>query len=135
MDIAALMRLYYITRQQVLAGIVFGDNPGQQIALGGNDFTVFVGVFIEQRGVSLLYQAANFLVQTTTLFTLNVAIVTVFDVGAGKLFVRAGHQLVFNRSLDLVNIHLTACVHLAANDFCDGGTVICVIDSRCFSCT
>ncbi len=98
MDIAALMRLYYVTRQQVLAGIVFGDNPGQQIALGGNDFTVFVGVFIEQRGVSLLYQP-RISVQTTTLFTLNVAIVTVFDVGAGKLFVRAGHQLVFNRSL------------------------------------
>jgi len=26
-------------------------------------------------------------------------------------------------------------IHLAANDFCDGGAVICVIDSRCFSCT
>jgi hypothetical protein len=36
-------------RQQVLAGVVLGDDPGQQVALGRDDFTVFVGVFVEQR--------------------------------------------------------------------------------------
>jgi hypothetical protein len=61
--------------------------------------------------------------------------VTVLNVGARQLLVRAGHQLVFYRSLDLVDIHLTALIHLATDDFCDGGAVICVIDSRCFSCT
>ncbi len=28
-----------------------------------------------------------------------------------------------------------AALHLLANDFCDGGAIVCVIDSRCFSCT
>ena len=134
-NITALVCLNYITRQQVLARIVLGDDTGQQVALGWDHFTVFVGVFVQQRGVGLLNQTPNFLVQATTFFTLDITVVAIFDVRTGELFVRARHQLVFHRCLDLVDIDLAALIHLAANDFCDGGTVICVIDSRCFSCT
>ena len=48
-DLAALVRLHHIARQQVLTGIVFGHDTGQQIALGRDHFTVFVGVLVEQR--------------------------------------------------------------------------------------
>ncbi len=47
MNIATLMRLHHVTRQQVLACIVFSNNTGQQVALGWNYLAVFVGVFIE----------------------------------------------------------------------------------------
>ncbi|MNY52844.1 hypothetical protein D3C86_1885540 [compost metagenome] len=129
------MRLYHVAREQVLTGIVFGDNPGQQIALRRDHFAVFVGVLVEQRRVGLLDQTTNFLVQATALFALNITIVAVLNVGARQLFMWARHQLVFDRRLDLIDIHLTALIHLLADDFCDGGAVICVIDSRCFSCT
>lgn len=135
MDLAALVRGNDVARQQVLTGIVFGNNTRQQVTLGRDDFTVFVRIFIEQGGVGLLYQTTNILVQTTALLTLNVTIVAILNVGAGQLLVRPRHQLVLNGSLDLADINLAACIHLAANDFCDGGAVICVIDSRCFSCT
>ncbi|CAM7760197.1 hypothetical protein CICRMM096B_24895 [Citrobacter cronae] len=135
MNITTLVRLNDITRQQVLARIVFGDDTGQQIALGRDHFAVFVGVFVQQSRVGLLNQTTNFLVQTATFFTLDITVVAIFDVRTGELFVRARHQLVFYRCLDLVDIDLAALIHQATNDFCDGGTVICVIDSRCFSCT
>jgi hypothetical protein len=37
----------------VLPGVVLGDDTGQQVALGRDDFTVLVGVFVEQRGKQL----------------------------------------------------------------------------------
>ncbi len=83
----------------------------------------------------MLDQTTNFLVQTAALFTLDIAIVAIFDIGARQLFPRAGHQLVFHGGLDVVDIDLRAALHLLANDFCDGGAIVCVIDSRCFSCT
>ena len=134
-DLTALVRRDYIARQQMLTGIVLGDDTGQQVALGRDHFAVFIGIFIEQRRVGLLYQAADLLVKATPFLTLDVTVVTILNVGARQLLVRTRHQLVFNRGLDLVDIHLAAFMHLAANDFCDGGAVICVIDSRCFSCT
>ncbi len=103
-NFAALVGQHHVARQQVLPGIVFGDDARQQVALGGDHFTVFVGVFVEQRAVGLLDQAANLLVQAAALLARHVAIVAVFDIGARQLFVRAGHQLVFNRRLDLVDI-------------------------------
>ncbi|VTP63109.1 Uncharacterised protein [Leclercia adecarboxylata] len=135
MNIPALVRLHHVTRQQVLTGIVFGDDTGQQITLGGDHFAVFIGVFVEQRRVGLFDQAADLLVQATAFFTLDIPVVTVFNVGASQLFIRTRHQLVFHRGLDLVDIHLAAVFHLITDDVCDGGAVICVIDSRCFSCT
>ena len=134
-NITTLVRLDDITRQQVLTRIVFGDDTGQQVALGRDHFAVFVGVFVQQSRVGLLNQTTNFLVQTATFFTLYITVVAIFDVRTGELLVRTRHQLVFYRCLDLVDIDLAALIHLATNDFCDGGTVICVIDSRCFSCT
>ncbi|SRN37077.1 Uncharacterised protein [Shigella flexneri] len=47
MNIATLMCLHHVTRQQVLACIVFSHDPGQQVALGWNHLAVFVGVFVE----------------------------------------------------------------------------------------
>ena len=134
-DLAALVRRDHVARQQMLTGIVFGNDTGQQVALGGDHFTVFIGVFIEQGGVGLLHQATDLLVQTAALLALHVAIVAVLNIGARQLLVGPCHELVLNRGLDLVDINLAAFSHLAANDFCDGGAVICVIDSRCFSCT
>jgi hypothetical protein len=78
---------HHIARQQVLAGVVLGDDTGQQVALGRDDFTVFVGVFVEQRGVGLLNQAANLLVQAAALFTLAIAVVAILNVGARQLLV------------------------------------------------
>ena len=46
-NIATLMCLHHVTRQQVLACIVFSHDPGQQVALGWNHLAVFVGVFVE----------------------------------------------------------------------------------------
>jgi hypothetical protein len=66
---------------------------------------------------------------------LDITVVTILDVSTRQLLVRAGHQLVFDRGLDLADINLAAGVHLITDNFCDGGAVICVIDSRCFSCT
>ena len=106
------------------------DDTGQQVTLGRDHFAVFVGVFVQQSRVGLLNQTTNFLVQTATLFTLYITVVAIFDVRTGELFVRTRHQLVFYRCLDLVDIDLAALIHLATNDFCDGGAVICVIDSR-----
>ena len=135
MNITTLVRLNHITRQQVLTCIVFGNDTSQQVTLGRDYFAVFVGIFIQQSRVGLLNQTTNFLVQTATFFTLDITVVAIFDLRTGELFVRTRHQLVFYRGLDLVDIDLAALIHLTANDFCDGGTVICVIDSRCFSCT
>ena len=135
MDLAALVRRHHVARQQMLTGIVFSHDTGQQVALGRDHFTVFIGVFVEKGGVGLLDQATDLLVQAAALLALHVTIVTVLNVGARQLLVRPRHQLVLNRGLDLVDIDLAAFIHLAANDFCDGGAVICVIDTRCFSCT
>ncbi|STM19101.1 Uncharacterised protein [Escherichia coli] len=46
-NITTFMCLHHVTRQQVLACIVFSHDPGQQIALGWNHLAVFVGVFVE----------------------------------------------------------------------------------------
>lgn len=59
MDLTALVRRDYIARQQMLTGIVLGDDTGQQVALGRDHFAVFIGIFIEQRRVGLLYRAAD----------------------------------------------------------------------------
>ena len=134
-DHAALVGHHHIVGQQVLPGVVLGDDPGQQVALGRDDFTVLVGVFVEQRGVGLLDEAADLLIETAALLTLAIAVMAILNVGARQLLIGAGHQLVFHRGLDLVDVDLGAALHLLANDFCDGGAIVCVIDSRCFSCT
>ena len=82
-DLAALVCRDHVARQQMLAGIVFGDDTGQQIALGRDHFAVFVGVFIEQGRVGLLHQATDLLIQATAFLTLHVAIVAILNVGAG----------------------------------------------------
>lgn len=46
-DHAALVGHDHVMRQQVLARVVLGDDARQQIALGRDDFTVFVGVLVE----------------------------------------------------------------------------------------
>ncbi|MNP40674.1 hypothetical protein D3C76_1343280 [compost metagenome] len=103
-DLASLMGQHHVTRQDVLLGIVLGDDPGQQIALGGDHLAVFIGVFIEQRYVALLDQAADLLVQPSTQFTRDVAIVTVLNIGPRQLLVFAGHKLVFHCPLDFMDI-------------------------------
>ena len=134
-DHAALMGHHHIVGQQVLPRIVLGDDTSQQVALGRDDFTVLVGIFVEQRGVGLLDEAADLLIETAALFALAITVMAILNVGARQLLIGAGHQLVFYRSLDLVDVDLGAALHLLANDFCDGGAIVCVIDSRCFSCT
>ena len=46
-DHAALVGHHHVMRQQVLARVVLGDDACQQIALGRDDFAVFVGVLVE----------------------------------------------------------------------------------------
>ena len=104
MDFTALMRQYHFTRQNMLFGIMLGDDTGQQITLRRDHFTVFVGILVEQRHVALLNQTANFLVQASAHFTFDVAVVAIFDIGACQFFIRPGHQLVFYRILNFVNI-------------------------------
>ncbi|MNM93414.1 hypothetical protein D3C81_1057880 [compost metagenome] len=104
-DLAALVGQHYVTRQDVLLGIMLGDDPGQQIALGGDHFAVLVGVFVQQRHVALLHQATDLLVQPPAQFTRYVAIVTIFNIGAGQLLVFAGHQLIFYRLLNFMDIN------------------------------
>ena len=67
---------------------MFGDDTGQQVALGRDDFTVFVGIFVKQGRVGLFNQTANFLVQAAAFFTLDIAVVAIFDIGPGQLFPR-----------------------------------------------
>ena len=106
MDFTTLMRQYHIARQQVLTGIVFGNDTGQQVALGRNDFTVFVCVFVQQCGVGLFHQPANFLVQAAPFFTRDITIVAIFNIGTRELLVGTGHELVFDSGLDFVDVDL-----------------------------
>ncbi|MNV43799.1 hypothetical protein D3C71_1355280 [compost metagenome] len=46
-DLPAFVRLHHVARQQVLTGIVLGDDTGQQVALGRDHLAVFVGVFVQ----------------------------------------------------------------------------------------
>ncbi len=131
MDVAALMRLHDIARQQVLARVVARDDARQQIALGGNDFAVFIGVLVQQRRIGLLHQAADLFIQAALFFAGDIAVVAIFNIRARQLLVVARHQLVFYRRLDLVDIHFPTMLHLTADDICDGGAIVCVIDSRC----
>ena len=87
-NLTALVGKHHIARQQMLAGVMFGDDTGQQVALGRDDFTVFVGIFVKQGRVGLLNQTANFLVQAAAFFTLDIAVVAIFDIGPGQLFPR-----------------------------------------------
>ena len=50
------MRLHHIAWQQILFGIMFCHDTGQQIALGRDHFAVFIGVFVQQFGIGLLDQ-------------------------------------------------------------------------------
>ena len=66
-DLTALVRRYHVARQQMLTGVVFSHDTGQQIALGRDHLAVFIGVFIEQGGVGLLDQTPDFLIQAAAL--------------------------------------------------------------------
>ena len=81
-DLTALVRRYHVARQQMLTGVVFSHDTGQQIALGRDHLAGFIGVFIEQGGVGLLDQTPDFLIQTTALLTLDVAVVAVLNISA-----------------------------------------------------
>lgn len=63
---------------------VLGDDPGQQVALGRDDFTVLVGVLVEQRGVGLLDEAADLLIETAALLSLAIAVMAILNVGARR---------------------------------------------------
>ncbi|STT00948.1 Uncharacterised protein [Klebsiella pneumoniae] len=87
MDHAAFVSHHHIVGQQVLPGVVLGDDPGQQVALGRDDFTVLVGVFVEQRGVGLLDEAADLLIEAAALLTLAIAVMAILNVGARQLLI------------------------------------------------
>ena len=48
----------------------------------------------------------------------------VFDIGARQLLVLAGHQLVFHRLLDLVDIDARLLLHALSDHAGDGGAVV-----------
>ena len=123
-NFAAFMGQHHVARQDVLFSVVFGDDARQQVALGGDHLAVLVGVLVQQRAVALLDQAANFLVQAAAQLARHVAIVAVFDIGARQLFVLAGHQLVFHRLLDLVDIDARLLLHALSDHAGDGGAVV-----------
>ena len=131
MNFAAFMGEHHVARQQILARVVLGDDARQQVALGRDHFAVFIGVLVQQRRVGLLNQPADLFIQAALFFTGDIAVVAILNIGARQLLVVARHQLVFHRRLDLVNVHFTTVLHLAADDFRDGGAIVCVIDSRC----
>ena len=56
MDFTFFVCLNNIARQQILFGIVFSYNTRQQVTLSRDDFTVFIGVFIQQFSIGLLDQ-------------------------------------------------------------------------------
>ncbi len=111
-QIAALVGLNHITGQHVAGGIVLGDDTGQQVALGRDHLGVLVGVLVEQGRVGLLDQTTDLLRQTTARLAGQIPIVTIFDIGAGNDLVIGGHQVVFNQTLDLVDINLTTPLQL-----------------------
>ena len=114
-DLAALVRLHHVARQQLLLRIMFRDDARQQVALRRDHLTVFIGVFVQQRGVGLIDQAANGVVQLAALLARYVAIVTIFDIGARQLRIRAAHQRLFNRELNIADIHFGAIGQLLAD--------------------
>ncbi|MNG94505.1 hypothetical protein D3C79_535170 [compost metagenome] len=126
MDFAALMRQHHIARQDMLFGVVLGDDTGQQIALGRDHLAVFIGVLIEQRDVALFHQTTNFLVQPPAQLTRDVTIVAIFDVGTCQLLIRARHQLVFYRLLDFVDVDTRSIFHLLSDHAGDGSTVVSI---------
>lgn len=63
-------------------------------------------------------------VQAAAQLARHVAIVAVFDIGARQLLVLAGHQLVFHRLLDLVDIDARLLLHALSDHAGDGGAVV-----------
>lgn len=133
-DYVVFVGYYYIVGQQVLLGVVFGDDFGQQVVLGWDDFIVFIGVFVEQCGVGLFDEVVDFLIEMVVFFMLVIVVMVIFNVGVCQLFIGVGYQLVFYCGLDFVDVDLGVVLYLLVNDFCDGGVIVCVIDFCCFSC-
>ncbi len=116
MNFAALMSGHDRRRQQMLLRIMFGDDARQQIALGRDYLAVFVGIFVEQRRIALFHQPTNRLAQLAALFARAIPVVAVFDVAARQLRIRAAHQRIFHRPLNLMDIDFSLlrdrCCHL-----------------------
>jgi hypothetical protein len=97
------MRQYHIARQQVLTGIVFGNDPASRSRWVGMTLLSLFAFSFSSADFGLFHQAANFLVQAAPFFTRDVAVLAIFNIGTRELrFVGTGHQLVFDSGLDLV---------------------------------
>ncbi len=114
-DLAAFMRLNDVPGEDLLLRIVLRDDPGQQIALGGDHFAVFIGIFMQQGGVGLIHQTTNGVMQMAAALALHVAIVTILNIGACQLRVRPGHERFFHRILDVTDIHFLTMGQLSAD--------------------
>ena len=115
MDFAALVGTHHVARQHILLGIMFRHDARQQIALGRDHLAVFVGVFVQQRRVALLHQAADRFAQLAALFARQIPVMTVFNILARQLRITSRHQQIFYRLLDLMNIHAIAAAHFFAD--------------------
>ncbi len=113
----------------MLFGVVLRHNTGQQIALGRDDFAVFVGVLVEQRHIALLNQTPDFLVQAPAHFTFHVAVVAVFNVSTRQFFIRPRHQLVFNRILNFVDIDACLVLQIFSNNAGDLFAITNAVDT------
>ena len=122
-QLTAFVGLHHIPWQHVLLGIVFGDDTGQQIALGRDHLAILVGVLVEQIHIALLDQATDLLAQASLLFPGHVTVVTIFDVGARHLLVLASHQPIFNHVLDFVDGYFIPAGDLQGDLLCHAGTI------------
>ncbi len=129
-DIPALVGQHHVARQQVLTGVVLGNDARQQVALGRDHLAVFVGILIEQGGVGLLYQATDLLIQAATLLAGDIAVVAILNIGPRQLLVGASHQLVFYCGLDLADVYLRSRLHLLSDHLCDGSAIVGIINAR-----
>ena len=128
-NFTAFVRKHHVTRQNVLCRVVFCHDTRQQIALGWDDFTVFVCVFVQQSGIALLNQATDFLIKTAALFTRHVTVVTILNVCTRKLLIVACHQLVFYCVLNHMDINTLEIGHLHSDYAGYGCTIISIINA------
>ncbi|CQR21855.1 Uncharacterised protein [Yersinia enterocolitica] len=135
MNFTTFMSQDHVSWQNMLFGVVFRDNTGQQITLSRDDFAVFIRIFVQQRFVTLLYQTPDFLIQATTQFTRDIPVMAILDIGSGELLVLTSHQLVFYRSLDIADINFRLVLHRLSDRTGNSCTIIRVDHANRQGCT
>ena len=99
MDFSSVMGLTDMAWQNMVARIVACYHPRQQVALGWNDFAIFVGILIQNLFIILIDDAEDFPIETITRLPFDITSTTKFNITASRIFVATTHQIILNLGL------------------------------------